>query len=126
MCDAISVQIRVLFGEEAEGCDGLSDIGFEYHRVQGDSDDMANPQLIEQIENAFTYHPPTGNQPETYHNIRGQAKSLAQTLVNECPAGRELSLALTNLEQAVMWGNAAIARSGGGGARTGGAGGGSG
>jgi hypothetical protein len=29
---------------------------------------------------------------------------------NNCPDSREKSLAMTNLEQAVMWANAAIAR----------------
>ena len=31
-------------------------------------------------------------------------------LVDECPDSRELSVALTKLEEAVMWANAAIAR----------------
>jgi len=42
--------------------------------------------------------------------IRAMAKSFAADLVTFCPPSRELSLALTELENAVMWANAAIAR----------------
>ena len=37
-------------------------------------------------------------------------KQLAHLLVTNCPESRELSCALTKLEEAVMWANAAIAR----------------
>jgi hypothetical protein len=62
------------------------------------------------IEVAFTYHPPLPDQPERYEYLRDQGKSLALTLAALCPSSRELSLALTHLEEAVMWANAAIAR----------------
>jgi hypothetical protein len=62
------------------------------------------------IENAFTYHPPLADQPERYEYLRDQGKDLARTMAALCPSSRELSLALTNLEQAIMWANAAIAR----------------
>lgn len=48
-----------------------------------------------------------------YQEIREQARALALLLAGLCPASRELSLALTNLEQTVMWANAAIARNSG-------------
>jgi hypothetical protein len=64
----------------------------------------------EQIERAFTYHAPKDSQPPRYTAIRGQAKELASSLLDLCPASRELSLALTKLEEAVFWANAAIAR----------------
>lgn len=63
-----------------------------------------------QIENIFTYHAPQPNQIERYTQIREQAKSLAYLIDNLCPNSREKSLAQTNLEQAVMWANASIAR----------------
>jgi hypothetical protein len=63
-----------------------------------------------QVYHAFTYHPPHGNQTTRYEGIRGAASILAGALMSACPESRELSLALTNLEQAVMWANAAIAR----------------
>ena len=66
--------------------------------------------LAERIENDFTYHAPHGDQPERYQRIRNEAKTLALTIATFCPDSRERSLALTNLEQAVMWANASIAR----------------
>ena len=66
----------------------------------------------EQIENAFTYHSPLGDQTERYVSIRALAKDFAIHLLEDYPDGRELSLALTKLEETVMWVNASIARHG--------------
>ncbi len=63
----------------------------------------------DQIENIFMYHKPFGNQPQQYENIRAVAKDLAKTIEKHCPDSREKSLAITNLQQAVMWANASIA-----------------
>lgn len=49
-------------------------------------------------------------QVEQYNRIREEARSFAHTLVDFCPPGRELSMALSSLETAVMQANAAIAR----------------
>lgn len=62
------------------------------------------------LEKDFSYHPPKADQVPRYNQIRRGAKELAGLLHTCCPASRERSLALTNLEQAVMWANAAIAR----------------
>jgi hypothetical protein len=64
----------------------------------------------EQIEKTFTYHAPKEGQPAKYEHIRGMAKELAYTFDYNCPNSREKSLALTKLEEAVFWANAAIAR----------------
>lgn len=61
------------------------------------------------IEAIFTSHAPFGTQTERYGVIRGTARSLAHVVQDNCPESREKSLALTNLQQAVMWANAAIA-----------------
>ena len=63
------------------------------------------------LANRFTYHPPTSHEvAEKYVTIRSHAHGLA-TLINEhAPDSREKSLAITHLEEAVMWANAAIAR----------------
>lgn len=66
--------------------------------------------LSEAIERSFSYHPPRPGQPERYGEIRAVAKQLAYLVEDHCPAGRERSLAMTHLEAAVMWANAAIAR----------------
>ena len=66
------------------------------------------------IENIFTYHAPKGTGPRgqqaRYEELRAYAKEMAMMILMDCPDSRERSLALTNLEQAVMWANAAIAR----------------
>jgi hypothetical protein len=66
--------------------------------------------MSEQIENNFKYHPPKQNQPLRYEQIRAKAKEFALMIEEYCPGSREKSLAMTNLEQSVMWANAAIAR----------------
>jgi len=62
------------------------------------------------LDNAFTYHAPKGTQPERYVQIRDEAKGLASMMLGLCPPSRERSLALTKLEEAVMWANSAISR----------------
>lgn len=67
---------------------------------------MKNPQ----IENNFKYHAPKEGQIEKYTALREKAKDLALLIDEQCPNSREKSLALTKLEEAVMWVNASIAR----------------
>ncbi|GEM01613.1 hypothetical protein HMI01_15290 [Halolactibacillus miurensis] len=66
--------------------------------------------MYKQIENNFMYHAPKEGQPEKYTAIREKAKELAYLIDSQCPNSREKSLAVTNLEQSVMWANASIAR----------------
>lgn len=70
------------------------------------------PEVNEKIENNFRYHAPSIEQQEKYVRLRGEAKGLAYTIEELCPVGREKSLAMTKLEEAVMWANASIARAG--------------
>jgi hypothetical protein len=62
------------------------------------------------LKNRFTYHAPKGDQQERYVALRDQALELAKSIVRSVPPGRERALALTNLEQAIFWANAGIAR----------------
>lgn len=62
------------------------------------------------VENDFTYHPPTPDQLERYAGIRRWGREWAQSLLALCPYSRERSLALTKIEEAVMWANASISR----------------
>ena len=63
----------------------------------------------EQINNSFTYHRPWGTQPARYEAIRAKAKEFAEFLVANTPYSREQSVAITHLEESVMWANKAIA-----------------
>lgn len=68
-----------------------------------------NFQKQSQIERAFTYHPPKGNQAERYENLREKAKSFASLINDLCPESREKSIAITKIQEASMWANASIA-----------------
>lgn len=61
------------------------------------------------LDKRFTYQPPLPGQVDRFKSIRHGAKQLAELIVTQTPESREQSLALTNLEQAVMWANKAIA-----------------
>lgn len=62
------------------------------------------------IENNFTYHKLDMNQVGRCESIREHAKEFAFLLEKTCPESRERSLAMTKLEECVMWANAAISR----------------
>lgn len=62
------------------------------------------------IDNNFTYHAPKGDQQERYEELRSQARFLAHFINDKCPESREKALAMTWLEGAIFWANAAIAR----------------
>jgi len=64
----------------------------------------------DELKLRFTYHPPKEGQPARYELIRFMALGLARSIVASTPESREQSLAITALEEAVMWSNAAIAR----------------
>lgn len=61
------------------------------------------------LDNIFQYHAPKGTQQDRYVAIRAKAKELAALIQDSTPSSREQSVALTNVQQAVMWANAAIA-----------------
>ena len=62
------------------------------------------------LDKRFTYHAPKDSQPTRYTELRQAAHDLAKRICREVPPSRERSLALTKLEEAVMWANAGIAR----------------
>lgn len=66
--------------------------------------------MKEQIDNNFRYHAPKEGQPEKYEAIRSTARTFAYLIDELVPNSREKSLAMTKLEEAVMWANAGIAR----------------
>jgi hypothetical protein len=66
---------------------------------------------IDETTKRFTYHAPKNkSQIQRYSEIRETAFAFAMGLQQGCPQSRELSLALTKLEECVMWANASIAR----------------
>ncbi len=62
------------------------------------------------MDNIYSYHAPKGDQPQRYEAIRAKARELAELIDETTPVSREKEVAMTHLETAVMWANAAIAR----------------
>jgi hypothetical protein len=65
----------------------------------------------EDIENRFAFHPASDDEKRMAHtSVRQSCLQLALFLNDRLPEGREKSLAVTNLEEVMFWGNAALAR----------------
>ena len=57
----------------------------------------------------FEHHEPIGDQASRYNVLRGKAKEFATLIDMCCPESREKSLAMTKLEECVMWASKSIA-----------------
>lgn len=63
------------------------------------------------LTHRFTYHPPVSSErAATHERIRRMGLAMAIELDDLIPDGREKALAMTHLEETVMWANAALAR----------------
>lgn len=62
------------------------------------------------VHHHFDQHPVSEEQAVRMEKLRATAKVLAALMLQNTEDCRERSLALTNLEQAVFWANAAISR----------------
>lgn len=68
---------------------------------------MNNDEIVKR----FGYHPPQANVTVLAHEtIRSAAAYFAGIVAEVVPPGREQALAFTAIEEAMMWGNAGIAR----------------
>lgn len=57
----------------------------------------------------FTYHPATDAQVVHYDRIRSKARELADVIATFAPPGRDQTVAIRKVREAVMYANAAIA-----------------
>ena len=64
----------------------------------------------EQILHAFTYHAPLPESVPKFEKLRERGRDLASLVAALVPDGREQSVALTKIEEAIFWANAGIAR----------------
>lgn len=63
------------------------------------------------IEHRFEFHPATTEEKRAEHgSVRAACRDLAHKFDIDLPPGREKALAITQLEQAMFWASAAIAR----------------
>lgn len=66
---------------------------------------------MDELEKRFSYHPPSTPEVGGRHaGIRSACLLLAAVVIDNTPTSREQSLAITALEECMMWANAAIAR----------------
>jgi hypothetical protein len=63
-----------------------------------------------EIEKRFTHHAPDAEKQVTHERCRQSYRDLANAVAETLPDSREKSLAITALEESLMWANAAIAR----------------
>lgn len=61
-----------------------------------------------ELDNLFSYHPPTIDQVGRYNDIREAGRLFAQVIVDSTPAGPDQSAAIRKVREAVMTANAAI------------------
>ena len=66
-----------------------------------------------EVTNLFTYHTPTGGQPERYEKIREKARQMAMVILENTPGCPDQTVAIRKLRETVMTANASIALEGG-------------
>jgi len=72
--------------------------------------DHPTRDTIQTLVRNFTFHLATPNSEQHMKVLKLQAKDLGVSILNLTPKCRERSLALTKLEEVIMWANSGICR----------------
>lgn len=64
----------------------------------------------EEIENRMTYHKPSEAGAGRHARLSAVFAEAMRVVAEECPPGREQSVAMTHIETAKMWASAGVAR----------------
>lgn len=64
----------------------------------------------EELHARFVYYPPDDEKRVKHESVRGRITEVAHSLNALIPDGREKSIVMTKLEEAMFWANAALAR----------------
>jgi hypothetical protein len=80
--------------------------------VSGAISEVINGAIsADELDRRFSHHPPPDeDRVKAHEGVRAVLSEVASYLVANTPAGREQSLAITKLEEAMYWANAALAR----------------
>ncbi len=70
------------------------------------------PRICMDLDNIFTYHPPTAEDLARYDAIRDAAKEFARVLLANTPRCADQTAAVRKVREAVMTANAAVALKG--------------
>lgn len=62
------------------------------------------------LENRFSHHAPDADKILAHEGVREEVLMVAEHFAETLPESREKSLAITKLEEAMFWANAALAR----------------
>lgn len=73
---------------------------------------MSKEDLHMRIDNDFGYHKPEPEDAVKMDALRQQFRQLAHMVIETCPEGRDLSMAITDLETAQRCAIASIAKQG--------------
>ena len=73
------------------------------------ADDAHDDRQPESIRARFTFHPPTPTRAKHHEAITEACIRLAEAIELACPPCRARSVAITKIEEAKMWANAALA-----------------
>lgn len=68
--------------------------------------------VLADLDKRFDYHRPNEIRAACHEHVRETLRSAAAEILSVTKPSREQALALTHLEEAMMWANAAIARNG--------------
>ncbi len=69
---------------------------------------------MDDLHHRFEFHAGNETTVPKHEEVRRLCSLVAENIVELTPAGREQSLAVTHIETAMFWANAAIARAEGG------------
>ncbi len=70
---------------------------------------MCAMSIHDEIDNRMAYHPVTEATKPVFEENRADFIALPHRVADRVPAGRHQALALSALQEALMWSNAAIA-----------------
>ena len=71
--------------------------------IKTDADNINDERRKQALNRSLTNHPPPQQAMVAIEALRADAKTFGERLIRSCPDSRERSLALTALEESVMW-----------------------